>query len=243
MRRFLPILFATVAACAGSKAAPEKSVDESARVKAVVDAPDRTPEDRSLDAGRKPAETLAFLHISPGMRVADLGAGGGYTTELLARAVAPDGVVYAQNPDLFLKSFLKDVWPARLSRPPGAGRATVSRCASSSLDPPALGALRRGARDLPRPRIRGAGDPIGRAPGASLRPRGEGTGAAGRARPWARGKRELLLGPRCATPRRRAARAGAGLAGTWPQPARARGRAGHRSRTGCCGGRCAGVAR
>src|SRR5207237_7738727 len=96
----------------------------------------------------------------------------------------------------------------RLGPPPpphGAARATVSRCASSSLDPPALGALRRGARDLPRPRIRGAGDPIGRAPGARLRPRGEGTGAAGRARPWARGKRELLLGPRCAAPRRRAA--------------------------------------
>jgi len=137
MRRFLPILFATVAACAGSKAAPEKSVDESARVKAVVDAPDRTPEDRNLDAGRKPAETLAFLHISPGMRVADLGAGGGYTTELLARAVAPDGVVYAQNPDLFLKSFLKDVWPARLSRPAMKNVVRVDREFDDPLPPEA----------------------------------------------------------------------------------------------------------
>jgi len=51
------------------------------------------------------------------MRVAELGAGGGYTTELLARAVAPDGVVYAQNPPAFVSSFLKEVWPARLSRP------------------------------------------------------------------------------------------------------------------------------
>src|SRR5256885_13636905 len=137
MRRFLPVLFATLAACASNKAAPEKSVDESARLKAVVDAPDRTPEDRALDAGRKPAETLAFLQISPGMRVADLGAGGGYTTELLARAVAPDGVVYAQNPDLFLKNFLKEVWPARLSRPAMKNVVRVDREFDDPLPPEA----------------------------------------------------------------------------------------------------------
>ncbi len=27
-----------------------------------------------------------------------MGAGGGYSTELMARAVAPNGIVYAQNP-------------------------------------------------------------------------------------------------------------------------------------------------
>ena len=34
----------------------------------------------------------------PGMKVLDMGAGGGYSTELMARAVAPSGVVYAQYP-------------------------------------------------------------------------------------------------------------------------------------------------
>src|SRR5256885_3823512 len=118
MRRFLSILLATLAACASNKAATDKpATNDRARVQSVVDAPDRTPEDRALDPGRKPAETLAFLQLSPGMHVAELGAGAGYTTELLARAVAPDGMVYAQNPDAFVKSFLKDRWPARLSRP------------------------------------------------------------------------------------------------------------------------------
>jgi predicted methyltransferase len=112
MRRFLPLLLSLLAACAGNKAAPAAD-----RTQAIVAAPDRTPEDRALDAGRKPAETLSFVQLSPGMRVAELGAGAGYTTELLARAVAPDGVVYAQNPDVFVKSFLKERWPARLSRP------------------------------------------------------------------------------------------------------------------------------
>src|SRR3954471_12288207 len=112
MRRFLPVLVSFLAACAGNKAAP--SAD---RAQAIVAAPDRTPEDRALDPGRKPAETLSFVQLSPGMRVAERGAGAGSATVLLARAVAPDGVVYAQNPAACVKSSLKERWPARLSRP------------------------------------------------------------------------------------------------------------------------------
>jgi predicted methyltransferase len=132
MRRFLPVLLSLLAACAGNKPAPSGD-----RVQAIVNAPDRTPEDRALDAGRKPAETLSFLQLSPGMKVAELGAGGGYTTELLARAVAPDGVVYAQNPDAFVKSFLKERWPARLSRPAMKNVVRVDREFDDPLPPEA----------------------------------------------------------------------------------------------------------
>src|SRR2546422_748548 len=59
-----------------------------AAVRAAVDAPDRSADDRALDAGRQPARMLAFFGIRPGARVAELGAGGGYTTEPLA----PGGV-------------------------------------------------------------------------------------------------------------------------------------------------------
>jgi predicted methyltransferase len=113
--RMLLVALAFSAACAGGQKAA--SPDARARAQAIVDAPDRIPRDRSLDAGRKPVEMLAFIDARPGMRVADLGAGGGYTTELLARAVAPDGVVYAQNPPEWVASFLKTAWPARLERP------------------------------------------------------------------------------------------------------------------------------
>ena len=61
------------------------------------------------------------------MHVAELGAGAGYTTELLARAVAPDGVVDAENPDLFIKNFLKDSWPARLSTVPSSSASDGRR--------------------------------------------------------------------------------------------------------------------
>ena len=103
-------------------AAPDKP-----RLQTLIDAADRTPQDRGLDPGRKPLETLEFLDLAPGMRVGELGAGGGYTTELLARAVAPVGVVYAQNPKAFVEGFLKEVWPARLARPVNAQVVRLDR--------------------------------------------------------------------------------------------------------------------
>ena len=68
------------------------------RIAAIVAAPDRSAADRANDLRRKPAELLDFIGIRPGMVVLDLSAGGGYTTELLARAVGPTGRVYGQSP-------------------------------------------------------------------------------------------------------------------------------------------------
>ena len=86
-------------------------------IQAVVDAPDRSAEDRALDAGRHPAATLAFFGIQPGMRVAELGAGGGYTAELLARTVGPAGKVYGTNAKFILERFAEVPWSARLAKP------------------------------------------------------------------------------------------------------------------------------
>jgi predicted methyltransferase len=105
---------------------------------AVVEAPDRTPEDRALDAGRHPRELLAFLALRPGMKVAELGAGGGYTTELLARAVGPGGVVYAQNSKGLL-GFVGEAWTRRLARPACANVIRVDREFDDPLPPEAAG--------------------------------------------------------------------------------------------------------
>jgi predicted methyltransferase len=67
-------------------------------IKAAVDSASRPPQDRALDAGRRPDQMLAFFGIQPGMKVGEIFAGGGYTTQLLSAAVGPDGTVYAQNP-------------------------------------------------------------------------------------------------------------------------------------------------
>ena len=63
----------------------------------AVAAADRSDDDRKMDARRQPAKLLDFAGIKPGMTVLDLMAGGGYTTELLARAVGKSGKVYAVN--------------------------------------------------------------------------------------------------------------------------------------------------
>jgi predicted methyltransferase len=65
---------------------------------AIIVAPDRTDADRQTDSRRDPSKLLVFTGALPGMKVLDMGAGGGYSTELMARAVAPGGVVYGQNP-------------------------------------------------------------------------------------------------------------------------------------------------
>lgn len=57
----------------------------------------RPAADREADERRKPAETLEFFGIEPGMTVVDLVAAGGYYTEVLSTAVGPQGKVYMQN--------------------------------------------------------------------------------------------------------------------------------------------------
>ena len=59
----------------------------------------RPDADRQRDAGRKPAEVLAFAAVKPGMKVGELIPGGGYYTRLLADVVGAKGHVYAEWPE------------------------------------------------------------------------------------------------------------------------------------------------
>ena len=129
MKRFIfisktIILAAITVAAAHASAAGVKhegAIPDSKIPKYVVDAVDsqeRPAADRQLDASRKPEQVLAFFGIRPGMKVADLWAGGGYTTELLARTVGPDGKVYSQNME-FPAKFKKtgEMWQTRTKEP------------------------------------------------------------------------------------------------------------------------------
>jgi predicted methyltransferase len=84
---------------------------------ALVASPDRSEADRSNDARRKPAQLLEFYGVRPGMTVLDLGAGTGYNTELLARAVGASGKVYAQNTRSMVDNMLKGRFDERLQKP------------------------------------------------------------------------------------------------------------------------------
>lgn len=65
--------------------------------KALIAAPDRSEADRKNDERRNPLQLLAFTGVETGMTVVDMGAGAGYSTEMMARSVGPTGKVYGQN--------------------------------------------------------------------------------------------------------------------------------------------------
>ncbi len=88
---FLFVLAVPLAACAGG--APQMQ----ARIQAQMAAPDRHEFDQPRDAARKPFATFQFLGVKAGMTALDVGAYAGYTTEMLAAAVGPEGRVYSHN--------------------------------------------------------------------------------------------------------------------------------------------------
>jgi predicted methyltransferase len=78
---------------------------------------DRSEADRALDDQRKPVELFEFFGVKPKMSVAELAAGMGYSSELLARIVGPEGRVYGQNTPFILNRFAEGPWSERLGKP------------------------------------------------------------------------------------------------------------------------------
>ncbi len=83
---------------------------------ALLAAPDRTDADRKNDDRRQAAKLLAFTGVRPGWKVLDMAADAGYSTELMARAVAAGGTVYGQNPSDAMPRVM-DAFLARMQRP------------------------------------------------------------------------------------------------------------------------------
>lgn len=84
---------------------------------ALVAAPDRSDADHNTDKRRNPLKLLNFIGVKEGMKVLDMEAGAGYTTELLARAVGPNGLVYAQDSAEVMERQVKDKFDLRAQKP------------------------------------------------------------------------------------------------------------------------------
>jgi predicted methyltransferase len=110
-----------------------------AQIDAIVASPDRSDADRRNDGRRKPAEMLAFIDVRPGMTALDVIAGGGYTSELLARAVGPSGRVYSQT-----SRGPSPTLAERIKKPAGANIVAVVQ----PFDSPAPAAVAAGGADL-----------------------------------------------------------------------------------------------
>ena len=64
-------------------------------------------EDPGRDAWQKPEDVMGHLELKPGETVADIGAGSGYFTVRLARAVGPGGKVYAVDIDQGMLNYIE----------------------------------------------------------------------------------------------------------------------------------------
>lgn len=115
-------------AAAGAFPAPDRPV-------AGIISPIWATEDERRSADET-GQVFRQLRIGPGMRVADIGAGSGYYTMQLSRAVGPTGEVIAQDitPD-YLAKLRKRVRDARLGNVKvGLGEAHDPRLPARSMD-------------------------------------------------------------------------------------------------------------
>ncbi len=110
---WIETIFRSYAGAAGANLA-EVAVPPA--IRRAVDDPTRPDGDRERDFDRRPAEVLAAFGIEPGMRVADLMAGGGYYTEILADVVGPEGTVICQNNAYVVERFVDKALAERLAR-------------------------------------------------------------------------------------------------------------------------------
>jgi len=126
---------AALAGCAGMAA---HAWEVSPEIRAVVASPDRSDADRKTDERRKPDMLLAFAGVRPGMKVLEVGAGAGYSAELLARSVGPQGTVYAHNSPDAIARFIKTRFDERAAKPAMANVVKLVR----EFDDPVPGDLR-----------------------------------------------------------------------------------------------------
>lgn len=75
-----------------------KYADAKAALTALLGGPHRVAANVERDAARHPVETLTFFGITPSQTVIEVGAGGGYYTELLAPLLAAKGRYLVAGP-------------------------------------------------------------------------------------------------------------------------------------------------
>src|SRR5450759_4763940 len=111
------LLSAAAAVLAGCAGMAQHAWEVTPEIRAVVASPDRSDADRKTDERRKPELMLAFAGVKPGMKVLEAVAGAGYSAELLARSVGPQGMVYAHNSPDAIARFIKTRFDERAAKP------------------------------------------------------------------------------------------------------------------------------
>jgi len=152
MRRYILMLAAALGFAAVSvpaDAVVSDDVENCSACEAVLDlalANPRRDADRGRDSWRRPAETLAFFRVRPGMTVVDYMPSGGWWTRVLVPYLGEDGRYIGLNPDVTgaSESMRKSYGGMAASFPGQAAAWTgvpAARIAAYNTDglPPALG--------------------------------------------------------------------------------------------------------
>ena len=103
MKLAVSVLLALLAL--GAQSYADETDPMAIRIAEQQKTPDRHQWDHRRDAARRPYDLFVFLGIEEGMVALDVGAYAGYTTEMLAAAVGPDGRVYAHNTEQVLRTY------------------------------------------------------------------------------------------------------------------------------------------
>jgi len=156
-RTLLMALAGVVSLVACATISPAPTTLTAQQIAAIVASPDRSAADRTNDLRRRPEQMLSFIGIRPGMVALDVSAGGGYTTELLARAIGATGTVYGQRPP-----------------PRDASRASVAPAQAEGESRPGIAA----AASAPVPQASAPRNPAGPVAERDSRLRGAGVAAA-----------------------------------------------------------------
>lgn len=127
-RTFIALMLAVVAAAVSRPAIAQD-------YGAIAAAADRSDADRNTDKRRDPLKLLNFIGVKEGMKVLDMEANAGYTTELLARAVGRNGIVYAQDSAEVMERQVKDKFDIRAQKPAMKGVIHVIRNYDDPLPP------------------------------------------------------------------------------------------------------------
>jgi predicted methyltransferase len=107
-------------------------------LRAAIENPTRSAENRARDEFRHPVETLLFLGIDPNQVVVEVWPGGGWYTEILAPYLADNGLLVAgsfratEDPENY-RTKIRGKFDARVATDPA-----FSKVVNGTLDPPIL---------------------------------------------------------------------------------------------------------
>jgi predicted methyltransferase len=139
MKLFLSILtLAAVMASGACSVSPRTTADDL--ILASMANPARSDADRERDGRSHPEVALSLLGIKPGDTVADIFAGGGYYSQLIAGVTGPEGEVILHNNTPYSKWVMKQLQEQYMDNPVPGIRVLISEVDDPQLEPNSLDA-------------------------------------------------------------------------------------------------------